>query len=47
MKRIMFILAVAACSAVAFGADVETWRAIELSFEAGADYDVTGADAVM
>ena len=46
MKRVLFILAAAACSAVAFGADVETWRATELAFEAGADYDKTGADAV-
>ena len=46
MKRVLFILAAAACSAVAFGADVETWRATELAFEAGTDYDKTGADAV-
>ena len=36
--------ALVACAAV--GADVETWRATELAFEAGTDYDVTGADAV-
>ena len=46
MKRVLFILAVAACAAAAFGTDVETWRATELAFEAGADYDKTGADAV-
>ena len=28
------------------GNAVETWRATELAFEAGADYDATGADAV-
>ena len=37
-------LALVACAAV--GADVETWRATELAFKAGTDYDVTGADAV-
>ena len=46
MKQIILGLVAAACSAVAFGADVETWRATELAFEAGADYDKTGADAV-
>ncbi|MBO7688723.1 MAG: DUF5060 domain-containing protein [Kiritimatiellae bacterium] len=46
MKKTMIALAVAACAATAFGADVETWRATELAFEAGADYDKTGADAV-
>ena len=46
MKKIQIGLAVAAIAATACGADAETWRAAELAFEAGADYDKTGADAV-
>ena len=46
MKQRIVGLVVAAVAAAAFGADVETWRATELAFEAGADYDKTGADAV-
>ena len=46
MKKIQIGLAVAAIAATACGADVETWRAAELAFEAGADYNATGADAV-
>ena len=46
MKKMMIGLAAAAFAATACGAGVETWRATELAFEAGADYDATGADAV-
>jgi len=46
MKKMMIGLAAIAVAAASFGADVETWRATELAFEAGADYDKTGADAV-
>ena len=47
MKRKIMILAAAASVAViTHGRAAETWRATELAFEAGADYDKTGADAV-
>ena len=46
MKKMMIGLAAAAFAVAACGAGVETWRATELTFEAGADYDKTGADAV-
>ena len=46
MKKMMIGLAAAAFAATACGAGVETWRTTELAFEAGADYDATGADAV-
>ena len=46
MKKVILTLAVAACVATVCGADAETWRATELAFEAGADYNATGADAV-
>ncbi|MBP5228009.1 MAG: DUF5060 domain-containing protein, partial [Kiritimatiellae bacterium] len=39
-------LAVTAVAAIAFSADIETWRATELAFESETDYDTTGADAV-
>ena len=46
MKKMMIGLAAAAFAATACGAGVETWRATELAFEAGTDYNATGADAV-
>ena len=54
LKKIlsMPVLAAAACAAIttygstAHVAPSETWRATELVFEAGTDYDATGADAV-
>ena len=46
MKMHMIEVAAIALAAAAFGADVETWRSTELAFEAAADYDKTGADAV-
>ena len=47
MKKMMIGLAAAAFAVAACGADVETWRATELAFEAGTNYDKTGADAVV
>ena len=46
MKRYFILIAVVAYVTAVCGADVETWRATELAFEAGTDYDKTGADAV-
>ena len=52
MKNTLLTWAAVVCAAVssygnaARAVSVEMWRATELVFEAGADYDATGADAV-
>ena len=49
MKSLCAAVACAVASTYGMAARVaaaETWRATELAFEAGADYDVPGADAV-
>jgi len=51
MKNQIFVLAATCAAITTYGrtasvSSAETWRAAELAFEAGADYDATGADAV-